>query len=183
MIRWCWHFDRTERMSAVQCLGIVHQCMDIFANKVFDIFLSHRWTEKGFVRYLYKHLVNNGYRVWYDENDMGHDMSHSMRTGIERSKVMLACVSPAYQNSKNTMFELQYARNYIDAESGLRKPIITVVLEESVLTWASDDLKLLCDIRSFGGTMYVKLSSVAKNYPQNEADARVFHVSDYLIDC
>ena len=181
MIQQCWHFDRTKRMSSMQCLGIVHQCRDIFANKVFDIFLSYKWTNKCFVRYLYKLLVSSGYRVWFDENEIEHNMTQSMQRGIERSKVVLACVSPEYQIGDNTMFELRYARNCIDPESGLQKPLVTVVLEEKVLTWANAEVKLLCDIRSPGGTMYVNLSSVAKNYPNNEAAASVFHVSNYMI--
>ena len=177
MIKYCWHHDRTERLSAMQCLVTVHQCRDIFANKVFDIFLSYQSTEKYFVRYLYKLLVNSGYCVWNDENDIGHDMAHSMQRGIERSKVVLACVSPAYQNSDYTIFELRHASKYVDAETGLHKPVITVVLEKDFVIWADDELKCLCDIQNPDSRMYVDLSSVAIHYPRNVADAKSFQVS------
>ena len=176
MIKYCWHFDREERLSAMQCFGIVNQCRDIFANRFFDIFLSHRWSEKYFVRHLYKLLVSSGYRVWYDENDMGHNLTESMKRGIERSKVVVACVSSAYQLANNTMFELKYARDYVDTQTGQRKPIVSVVLETNIQIWGNDELNLLCDIRTTGGTMYVDLSSVVTNYPTNESDARHFQV-------
>ena len=183
MIKYCWHFNRDQRFSAMQCVDILQHCNDVFADKSFDIFLSHRWTEKCFVRHLYKHLVNSGYRVWYDEIHMGHDMAYSMQSGIEKSKVVLACVSSAYQSSDNTMFELRYARRFVDANSGLQKPIITVVLESRIISWANAELKQLCDIKNPGGTMYVDLSSVVANYPKNEVDARDFQVRrifDYM---
>ena len=176
MIQYCWHHDRTERLSAMQCLSIVHQCRDIFANSMFDIFLSYRWSEKCFVRYLYKHLVSSGYRVWFDENEMEHNMTQSMQRGIEKSKVVLACVSTAYQIGDNTMFELRYARDYVDPETSLHKPVIAVCLEKSITRWGNDELKILCDIRSPGGTMYVDMSSVVTLYPKNEIDARNFQV-------
>ena len=47
MIKSCWHFDHTERLSAMQCFGIVYRCRNIFADKVFDSFLSHRWIENA----------------------------------------------------------------------------------------------------------------------------------------
>ena len=177
MMKYCWHHDRTERLSAMQCLGIVHQCRDVFANKVFDIFLSYQWNEKCFVRYLYKLLVNRGYCVWYDENDGGHNLMNSMQRGINRSKVVIACVSPVYQASDNTMTDLRYARDYVDAESGLHKPVITVALEKDFMIWANDELKLLCDIQNSNSRMYVDLSSVVIHYPRNIADAKSFQVS------
>ena len=182
MIQFCWHHDRLERLSAMQCLGIVHQCRDIVANSYFDIFLSHRWAEKGFVRHLYKHLVDSGYRVWYDEIHMGHDMAYSMQRGIEKSKVVVICASPGYQNGDNTMFELRYARNYIDTETGRPKPIITVSLEGRIRNWATDEMKQLCDIQTAGGTMYLDLSTVVTNYPRNAADDRNFQVRSQIIN-
>ena len=104
-----------------------------------------------------------------------------MQRGIKNSKVMLVCVSPAYQNSDNTMFELRYAHGYVDPESGQKKTIVTVVLEASLFQWGSDELKQLCDIRSPGGTMYVDLSSVVRSYPRDEAAARTFQASSSVV--
>ena len=41
---------------------------------------------------MYKLLVNEGYRVWYDQYEMGFDLVKSMKEGIERSTVVLCCV-------------------------------------------------------------------------------------------
>ena len=96
--------------------------------------------------------------------------------------MVIVCVSTAYQSSENTMFELRYARNYVDAETGLPKSIITVSLESMIRDWATDELKQLCDIQTAGGTMYIDMSTVVVNYPRNVADDRAFQVRGLIID-
>ena len=40
----------------------------------FDIFFSHPWKSKPFLAHVYKQLVAQGFRVWYDEREMGFDL-------------------------------------------------------------------------------------------------------------
>ena len=154
MIELCWSYDRTKRLPALKCLATIDQAWNIFSSNVFDIFLSHRWTEKYFVRHLYKVLHDRGYRVWYDENDMQHNLVKSMQDGIAKSKVVLICASPSYQTSINTMFELNHASNYVDPITNEKKPMVTVLLEKNVFSWGTDDLKDLCNVRGSMVSVY-----------------------------
>ena len=57
-----------------------------------ELILSH---SKPFLSNVYKLLTNEGYRVWYDQYEMGFDLVRSMKEGIERSTVVLCCVGQA----------------------------------------------------------------------------------------
>ena len=63
------------------------------------------------MRQVKRHLNNLGYKVWYDEIHMQWDLKSSMRDGIMKSKVVLACISTAFEKSKFCMFELNEAKN------------------------------------------------------------------------
>ena len=58
--------------------------------------------------------MNEGYRVWYDQNEMGFDLVKSMKEGIERSTVVLCCVDSIYQQRDNCMLEARHARQVLD---------------------------------------------------------------------
>ena len=88
-----------------------------------------------------------GFRVWYDENDMAYDLQRSMRQGIERSSVVLACINKTYEQRPNCVFELQEAVK-------ANKPIITLNIEkEGPFAWAGKntthgDLMELCSLKT-----------------------------------
>ena len=87
---------------------------EMLDSREWDIFFSHRWASKPFLSNLYKLLVNEGYRVWYDQNEMGFDLVKSMKEGIERSTVVLCCVDSIYQQRDNCMLEARHARQVLD---------------------------------------------------------------------
>ena len=111
MIEKCWDKRRERRFTAVQCYTCISQVHNVMSKKKFDIFFSHPWAEKPFLCHVYSLLVGQGYRVWYDQNDMGYDLHKSMREGIEGSHVVLACVNSVYEKRPNCMFELEETRN------------------------------------------------------------------------
>ena len=63
----------------------------------FDVFLSHNKADKPRVRKLAERLKSAGVRVWLDEWIIrpGDIISLKVDEGLERSRVLLPCLSPA----------------------------------------------------------------------------------------
>jgi serine/threonine protein kinase len=152
MIDACWSTDRSERKSASECYSIVFHHQQIFTLTNFDIFFSHAWKNKPFLSHVYSELVKLGYKVWYDQNDMGHNLEQSMKDGIDSSKVVLVCANSLYQERQNCMYELREAH-----KKG--KSIVTLAIEKNPFAWANEELKLLCDLQK---TMFVDIGEVAE---------------------
>jgi serine/threonine protein kinase len=152
MIEDCWSTDRSKRKTATECYCIISHHKQIVSQQKFDIFFSHSWVSKPFLSNVYVELVKLGYRVWYDQNDMGRDIIESMNTGIENSSVVLACVNSIYQNRQNCMFELKESNSK-------KKPILTLIIESNPFSWANDEVKLLCGLSS---TMFVDFSNLSE---------------------
>lgn len=151
-----WSFDRKERPDgASECFVLLKQALSNLQQQHFDVFCSHQWNHhKGFVRRVSRSLQSMGYRVWFDELDMGHKIQQSMDEGVQKSKVFLACINRDYHGRKNCMHELRTAHS-------LGKPIITIVLDSDLFTWpGSEEVRELCrcDCQS-----YIKVSELAAN--------------------
>lgn len=156
MVRACWSSDRAARKSSAECAAILDHCHHVVASRDFDIFFSHAWATKPFLSHVYVMLTQLGFRVWYDQHEMGHDLQRSMREGIARSKVLLACINSIYQSRPNCMFELQEAKSMTPA-----KVIVALSTEAEPLTWASTKLVDLCDLQR---NMFVDIGAVAKEW-------------------
>lgn len=63
----------------------------------FDVFLSHNSGDKDRVRLLARELEEAGLRVWFDEWIIkpGDDIYLSVERGLDTSRVMVLCLSPA----------------------------------------------------------------------------------------
>ena len=149
LIERCWSPDRNERPTALECYTCIDQYYNVLRKNSYDIFFSHPWTKKSVLRYAKHNLASLGYRVWYDENDTQWDIVRSMKEGVEKSKVVLACISVAYENSNNCMFELTETCKLAN------KPIITLSTDANPFTWAGQntthgDLKQMCGIDGQG---------------------------------
>lgn len=82
--------NRDNRPTAVNCYNILKFEFDILCEGKYDIFFSHLWAKKPFLKYIYRLLARMGYRVWYDINDMGHLLNEAMEKGIFDSKVRIS---------------------------------------------------------------------------------------------
>ena len=102
--------DRNTRPKAIDCYEILKHTHDVLSKDEYDIFFSHLWMEKPFLRFIYRLLCRLGYRVWYDMNNMGHRTDQSMEEGIRQSKLFISCASDGYQQSGACMFELRKVR-------------------------------------------------------------------------
>ncbi len=109
MITACWDVDRTKRYTAVKCYHLLDQIYLKSNPDSYDIFFSHPWINKNVLSYVKYFLSSAGYKVWYDENDLGYDLKKSMKDGIEKSTVVLVCLNQTYENRENCMFELKHA--------------------------------------------------------------------------
>ena len=115
-----WHGDRLARPTALEFYTRVEQCYNVLNNSSYDIFFSHPWKNKSVLRHAKRYLNEVGYKVWYDEDDIKWDLVKSMRDGVSKSKVVLACISKVYEASQNCMFELSETCKLMN------KPIVTL---------------------------------------------------------
>ena len=147
----CWDGDRNNRPSGAECLSIMLYTLSAVESSQFDIFLSYSHAVKPFVVHLYEVFTKLGFRVWLDQNNMGHDMTASMKKGIENSSVTISLVDQNYQQSKHCQAELQHARNVA------KKPVLVVIVEGDFWSWSTDTFKALCDVKT---KMFADLSRV-----------------------
>ena len=133
MIQRCWDKDRARRFTALDCYHILDQAYNTLSQAKFDIFFSHPWRNKNVLSHVKKFLNSHGYRVWYDQNNMGHNLTMSMEEGIKNSNVVLVCLNKAYEGSRNCMFELTHAYNCNQDN------IVTLVTEPDPFAWAGNN--------------------------------------------
>ena len=64
-------------------------------NFSYDVFLSHSSKDKAIVRAVAERLRNDGLNVWFDEWVLkpGHNIPAKIEEGLERSRVLLLCMS------------------------------------------------------------------------------------------
>ena len=90
--------------------------------KFIFISYSHRDTAKVFP--IIFNLMENGYRVWYDQGiDPGTEWDENIATHIDTCGYFIAFMSSNYLGSNNCKDELNYARE-------LDKPRLLVYLED-----------------------------------------------------
>ena len=148
----CWDVNRSNRPSAAECLSTMTHNLSVIESSQFNIFFSYSHSMKPFVVHLFDVMTQLGFKVWLDENNMGHDIIASMKKGIENSTVAMCFVDQSYQQSKHCQAELQHAR------SVAKKPVVVVVVEGNFWTWSTDTFKELCDVKT---KMFVELHEVA----------------------
>ena len=88
----------------------------------FDVFLSHNRADKPRVRRLAERLKGAGLRVWLDEwvIQPGDIISLKVDEGLEQSRVLLLCLSPAALASDWVALERSTAIHRDPANAGRR---------------------------------------------------------------
>ena len=148
----CWDNDRDNRPSVVECLSIMTYTLNAVESSQFDIFFSYSHAKEPFVVHLYEVLTKLGFRVWWDQFNLGHDMTATMKKGIENSTVTMSFVDQFYQQSKHCQTELHHARHVA------KKPVVVVIVEGDFWSWSTAAFKDLCDVKT---KMFADLSEVA----------------------
>ena len=63
MIELCWDKDRSQRLSAIECLAILHYQCDLDSGAKFDVYISHTKTMRPFLSHVAHSLTNKGFNV------------------------------------------------------------------------------------------------------------------------
>ncbi|CAF3852849.1 unnamed protein product [Rotaria sp. Silwood1] len=91
----------------------------------FDLMISYSWHDKSLIHDIYKYLTQQfNYRVWLDENQMTGSLCQAMAKAVEKSKIILMCMSETYKTSGHCRNEAEYARD--------RKKIIIPLIVQKV---------------------------------------------------
>jgi len=182
MVELCWDKDRSQRLSAIECLAILHYQFDLHSGKKFDVFLSHSKRLRPFFSHISHALTQNGYRVWFDHqlDNNGTTTRDSIAEkeaivaastrGIEMSSVFVVCVDRTFAASESCLSELRTAHSMNPS-----KPMIVLTVETDPASWSSPELSQLCgfDNNNKASTTisYVDISSVVAGADAMSADA------------
>ena len=119
----CLAFDRADRPRMAEVLASLEQAHDQLAgaDRRRQVFLSYCWaSSKQLAIEVYRALTTEGVSVWFDENEMQHDMQKSMCDGVLRCDVVVVLMTPAYAARENCLFELRCA-------TMAKKPVIVCI--------------------------------------------------------
>lgn len=155
LIKSCLCKDPIKRPTSLQCLTTLREISKLHFLTLKDIFFSYSRKDDVFLQIIRNQLLSMGYRLWFDDHDMKHDITQSIQNGIENSKVFLACVSNNYQTSEYCRQELMYAK-------ACKKPIITILLNNdnsknnNTFQWIDPEIQDLCQMKD---CLFVDMSS------------------------
>ncbi|CAF4105043.1 unnamed protein product, partial [Adineta steineri] len=82
---------------------------EISNKKTFEIMISYSHQDEIVCRQIYNELINVGYRVWIDFDQMHGNVMDAMAQAIERSNIILICISEQYHRSNYCRAEAHYA--------------------------------------------------------------------------
>ena len=75
----------------------------------FDIMISYSHKDQPICKQIYEHLVQTGYRVWIDFDQMHGNVMDAMAQAIDRSQMIIICMSERYRRSDYCRAEAHYA--------------------------------------------------------------------------
>ena len=84
------------------------QTLEVKDENTFDIMISYSHKEKVLYKQIYDGLVNSGYRVWIDFDQMHGNAKGAMAHAIKQSKTVIICMSEHYQKRNYCRVEAQY---------------------------------------------------------------------------
>ena len=89
----------------------VHQerfTIDTNDQTTFDVMISYSHKDNDMCKQIYEQLIQSGYRVWIDFDQMHGNVMDAMAQAIERSQIILICMSEQYRRSNYCRAEAQY---------------------------------------------------------------------------
>ncbi|KAI9208490.1 TIR domain-containing protein [Polychytrium aggregatum] len=102
----------------------------VLAPSTFDLMLSYQWSHQETVKKIRDSLKARGLSVWMDLDCMAGNINDAMYDGVVSSRVIVPCLTAAYEASYNCKKEL----NFADAE---KKPLVPVRLDRGPFTWSA----------------------------------------------
>jgi hypothetical protein len=82
---------------------------DIDDRFLFDIMISYSHKDQTICKRIYEQLIQAGYRVWIDFDQMHGNVMDAMAQAIERSQMIIICMSEQYRRSNYCRAEAHYA--------------------------------------------------------------------------
>ncbi|MBI5652711.1 MAG: TIR domain-containing protein [Chloroflexi bacterium] len=120
--------------------GIEHKKKSITDESMVEhalkIFLCHSSGDKETVRKLYRHLLDDGFAPWLDEESLlpGQDWAYEIPNAVRNSDVVLVCLSRGSINKSGyVQKEIRYALDVADEQPEGTIYLIPVKLEECEL--------------------------------------------------
>ncbi|CAF0826673.1 unnamed protein product [Adineta ricciae] len=77
----------------------------------YDIMISYCHTDKELTYKIYKFLVDQGFKVWIDLDNMYGPAMNAMAYAVENSEFVIMCMSDSYKQSTYCQAEAEYAFN------------------------------------------------------------------------
>ncbi|WAQ97801.1 hypothetical protein MAR_022174 [Mya arenaria] len=111
------HYDTqyTARRAAFQLLDLPDRLNTVETRPPdFDarphVMFSYHWGDRKSVMEIYRVLRAEGYPIWIDVAELSKhsDVTEAVKSAVEHSIVILACLSEKYKNSRNCRTELEY---------------------------------------------------------------------------
>ena len=113
---------------------MIEACINMIDKFVFDVFLSYSSIDKNKIYPLAQRLKKDGLHVWLDEWEIspGDMIGLKIQQGLENSRTLLLCMTPAYFNSEWSKLE-HYSLIYRDPANSKRRfiPILISRLRSS----------------------------------------------------
>ncbi|CAF4115588.1 unnamed protein product [Rotaria sordida] len=77
----------------------------------YDLMISYSWNDMDLSHQVCDYLTKNKhYKIWIDRDEMHGSTIDSMAEAIEKSDIVLMCMSETYKRSENCKAEAEYAR-------------------------------------------------------------------------
>jgi hypothetical protein len=95
-----WNIDSTHQDRAIS---------EIDDEKTFDIMISYSHKDEIICKEIYEELSKYGYHVWIDFDQMHGNVMDAMAQAIERSRMVIICMSEQYRKSNYCRAEAHYA--------------------------------------------------------------------------
>ena len=86
------------------------------------IFISYNWEHQEIVLKIRQFLLDKGFKVWMDVDNMTNNTLEAMASGVEQAKLILICYSEHYKQSNMCRTEAEYVFR-------LGKPFIPINME------------------------------------------------------
>jgi len=89
------------------------------------VFISHSFSDEGWVREFANSLQERGLKVWFDAHEvpMGQSWTEALEKGLRESSVIVCLITPDSLKRPNLFFEL-------GAAMGMGKPLIPVLSKD-----------------------------------------------------
>ncbi|KAJ3119487.1 hypothetical protein HK098_005400 [Nowakowskiella sp. JEL0407] len=109
----------------------------------FDVMLSYNWGHQPLVVRMRDALRKRGLEVWMDVEEMSGNVYAKMSEAVLSSKVIVSCLTHAYERSFNCKRELNFSWDQViigeTSKVGHRKKsVIPLFLEPGPFTWSAE---------------------------------------------